>query len=239
MIPPWRPLEQMTPDDLVDLGTVGVAVLALLVSLVVAFYTVRSQRKMARTATYERLHEQLVSPATAAGRRELFLRGPSSHFPQPATTLPSRNEEISSREADLWDIMNQALAWYDTLGTYYEQRGVPRRKVLRAWFHPLIAIRPHAYRFLDHRSRQGIEQPWGSLQALLEAALWYKCRCRSCRLNGPVEPQHQPGYYKCGCASCRAVVRDFHMPETKPPLWVKSSVNVGCKRRWPGLQEGD
>lgn len=195
------------------------AALALLVSFAVAAYTVRSERRMAMMATYERVHEQLVQAGTASGRRALFLHAPNSTFPLPRSINHDETCDCG-QEPDLWDVMNEAMAWYDTLATYYRQGEVPRSVVLRAWYHPLIAARPHIYRFLDHRARQGIEQPWDALQCLLELCLWYRCRCRSCKLGSRPGPQGQPDSYSCECTACRGRQRRHPPVQTSRPWWL-------------------
>lgn len=216
------------------------AAVALLVSFAVAAYTVRSERKMAKMATYERIHEKLVSAETATGRRAIFVHAPSSTFP---TARSADHDKLCDcgEQPDLWDVMNQAMAWYDTLATYYRQREVPRRVVLRAWYHPLIAARPHIYRFLDHRSRQGIDQPWDALQELLEVCLWYSCGCRSCKSGARPAPQKLPGEYLCECDGCSD--RDRAHPPTAFDLPLRMrlrSILWGILQRpvsWSGLAE--
>lgn len=56
------------------------AALALLVSLAVAAYTVKSERKMAKMATYERLHEQLL-PADCDGETGSLLARTHQRLP--------------------------------------------------------------------------------------------------------------------------------------------------------------
>lgn len=228
-------LGPMEPKDWLALTLAG---LALLVSLVVAGYTVRSERKMAMMATYERIHEHLVEAHTATGRRALFLHAPTSNFPMSR----SSDHDVAcdcGQEPDLWDVMNSAIAWYDTLATYYRQREVPRRVVLRAWYHPLIAIRPHVYRFLDHRARQGIDQPWDALQSLLELCLWYRCGCRACERGGRPGPQSQPAAYCCECEACGGRLRSQPLIATRPPWWLPVMRVAGVlsrrPRSWAGL----
>lgn len=220
--------------ELKDWIAVSLAALALLVSLIVAGYTIRAERKMAQMATYERLHEQLVSPQTATGRRAIFLHSPTSAFPTPCSA-GHQNACDCGHDPDLWDVMNQAVAWYDTLGTYYRQRQVPRKVVLRAWYHPLIAIRPHIYRFLDHRVRQGIEQPWDSLQSLLELTLWYRCTCRTCTAGHRPAAQLQPSEYVCECSPCAGKSRMRPAIRTAEPRWISILRVTKRGKSWAGL----
>lgn len=213
------------------------AALALLVSFAVAAYTVHSERKMAKMATYERIHEQLVQAVTATGRRALFLHGPNSTFPVARSNIHDESCDCG-QEPDLWDVMNQAMAWYDTLATYYRQGEVPRSVALRAWYHPLIAARPHIYRFLDHRARQGIEQPWDALQSLLEICLWYRCRCRSCKAGGRPGPQLQPAGYSCECVPCQGRQRSHPPVETSRPWWLLLAPIANLIRKEPRSRAG-
>lgn len=228
-------LTAMEPKDWLALL---LAALALIISFVVAGYTVRSERKMAKLATYERLHEQLVSPETATGRRALFVHGPSSQFPSPRSAQHDEHCDCG-QDPDLWDVINQSIAWYDTLATYYMRGQIPRPTAMRAWYHPLIAIRPFIYRFLDHRARHGIEQPWDALQALLEETLWYSCNCRTCSGGSRPAPQDQPTKYYCVCTTCKHAKR-IHPPiETKRPARIRAAEYLhkfrGRHPAWAGL----
>jgi hypothetical protein len=66
-----------------DLSALAVSLIALVVSIVTAGQNVKATRQiaqdaashaeaMARIATYQRIHEMLVEPSAAAGRRRLF-----------------------------------------------------------------------------------------------------------------------------------------------------------------------
>lgn len=219
-------LTRLEPKDWIALV---LAALALIVSLAVAAYTVRSDTQKAKMATYERIHEQLVHPQTATGRRAIFLHAPDSSFPTSRTAL--HDEACDCGELpDLWDVMNQAVAWYDTLATYFRQREVPRRVVLRAWYHPLVAIRPHIYRFLDHRARQGIEQPWDALQSLLEVAVWYRCKCRTCMNGNRPDPQLRADLYECECEGCRGRPRMHPAYTSTSPWWLTLTHSIRLSR---------
>lgn len=229
----------MEPKDWMALV---LAALALLVSFAVAAYTVRSEKKMAKMANYERVHEHLVSPQTATGRRALFLHAPSSNFPTSRSRTHAKQCDCGD-SPDLWDVMNQAVAWYDTLGTYYREREVPRDVALRAWYHPLIAIRPHVYRFLDHRSRQGIEQPWDALQALLELTLWYRCKCRACSTGDRPAAQLYPRDYVCECELCHGRQRISPPASMFQPWWIPVAELLYLAKRkptpWAGLEKDE
>ncbi len=235
-------LNDLTLESISEIGTLVLAGVALIISLLVAYYTVRAERRMAKMATYERIHEQLVSLQAASGRRALFLHGDDSNFPLPRSESHSQVCSCGG-DPDLWDIINQSLALYDTLATYYLHREVPRKVVLDAWYHPLIAIRPHVYRFLDHRARQNIEQPWAALQILVDATLWYKCKCRVCSQGKRPPAQRQPSGYTCKCKMCSERERAYPAMETSRP-WSRGRAISSLRSKfgkgalpWAGLLE--
>jgi hypothetical protein len=118
---------------------------------------------MARVVTYQRLHEMLVDPQAAGGRRKLFVAHAAKAFPLPGEST--------------WDEINYALALYDTLGGYLSHGQVDEQIVLAAWHHPLVNIIEPTAAFVDHRRAHGVDQPWTYLHQLLEAAKAYECRC--------------------------------------------------------------
>ncbi|QLQ16092.1 MAG: hypothetical protein HZY73_11035 [Micropruina sp.] len=90
-----------------------IAALAVGVAVWSAWYTVRVARETssmalaeahqaAQAGTYQRLHEALVDPAAARGRRKLFMAARLMEFPAP--------------DHSDWDEVNYSLALYDTLG---------------------------------------------------------------------------------------------------------------------------
>ena len=146
-----------------DLLALLISLLALAVGLATTVIALVAARRQAQRDTYARMHEALVAPEVATGRRLLFL----AH----------RNGEMPKLTNPDWDKINQALALYDTLGTYYQRRLVPRRLLMAAWHHPLRAIKPPAHAFVEERRRNGITQPWPMLAYLLREADAYTCRC--------------------------------------------------------------
>lgn len=187
---------------------------ATVIGIAVATFTVARNQRWQRLQGYQRLHEKLVDPSAARGRRMLFLtyearrtaekqgrpvpplgaRAASCASPQGASVallaLPCPGCDAEQREYDAarytspgdpaWDEINYALALYDTLGGYVEQRLVPLQHVLRAWHHPLQSIAPVVAEFGAHRRGLGITQPWSYLDSLLAANDQYICRCRVC-----------------------------------------------------------
>jgi hypothetical protein len=118
---------------------------------------------LARASTYQRLHELLIDPRAAAGRRELFLAAASDSFP------------LLGEER--WDQINYSLALYDTVGGYIALGHVDADTVLAAWHHPLLNISEPARGFIEHRRALGIDQPWTYLHQLIAAAKEYNCSC--------------------------------------------------------------
>jgi hypothetical protein len=120
-------------------------------------------RTLAQSATYQRIHELLVDPKAAAGRRRLFQA-------EKAGCYPAIGENS-------WDEINYSLALYDTLGGYMNRDQVDGTVVLDAWHHPLANIAKPVREFVAHRRQQGVNQPWAHLMDLLSKAEAYECRC--------------------------------------------------------------
>lgn len=145
-----------------DLVALFLAVLGLAVSMFTVWLSVRQSRLDA----YTRMHEMLVSPETARGRRILFLAYARNQLPEPG-------------DAD-WDTINQSLAVYDTLAVYMRRRIVSERLVLSAWFHPLSSIKEPAEAWVRHRAEHGVRNPWPHLAWLLDRAEQYHARLGCC-----------------------------------------------------------
>jgi hypothetical protein len=143
-----------------------VALFLAVVGLVVSLLTVWISVQQARLGAYTRMHEMLISPETAKGRRILFQTY--------GKTLPAPGDEA-------WDAINQSLAMYDTLGVYVRRKIVSERLVLSAWFHPLCAIHEPAQAWVDHRARHGVRNPWPSLTWLLDRAERYHAKQGCCK----------------------------------------------------------
>jgi hypothetical protein len=153
---------------------VGVSLLALAVSIVTARQNLVGTRRiaedaarhdatLARMATYQRMHELLVDPVAASGRRRLFQAAQTGRFPDLG-------------EAD-WDAINYSLALYDTLGGYVHRGQVDEEVVLDAWHHPLANIAGPVRGFVAYRAKRGVHQPWAHLMQLLAKGEQYPCRC--------------------------------------------------------------
>lgn len=119
--------------------------------------------KLAKMAAYQRIHELLVDPKAAAGRRRLFQAARAKNFP--------------ALGEDGWDEINYSLALYDTLGGYMYRGQVDEDVVLDAWHHPLVNIAGPVREFMAHRQAQKVQQPWAHLMDLLSKAEQYQCRC--------------------------------------------------------------
>jgi hypothetical protein len=144
--------------------------------------TVGRTEAMARTATFQRMHEMLVDPKAARGRRLLFVAYKNGDF-------PALGEER-------WDEINYALALYDTLGGYVKNFQVDEELVITAWHHPLVNIAEPVRAFMAHREDNDVMQPWAYLHDLLRRASLFTCSCPSVELpvaasapNAPTAPR--------------------------------------------------
>ncbi len=155
-------------DDYLALFSLVVAAIAAAIAIWIAIYQVRATERSVKLQTYQRLHEALVSETPSRGRRKLFIARRTNTYP-------------TYTDGEDWDDINQALALYDTLGSYLYLKQVPEDVVLQAWYHPLKAIKPAIDDFKDHRSKLDIMQPWAYLQDLLDRVERHNCECPSCR----------------------------------------------------------
>jgi hypothetical protein len=169
------------PGEFASFWTDNKDLLALLVSLIalaVSIITSRqnlsatrriaqdaadNDRKLARAVTYQRIHELLVDPKAAAGRRRLFQAARDNRFP--------------ALGDDGWDEINYSLALYDTLAGYVHRGQVDEAVALDAWHHPLTNIAEPVRQFMTHREAQDVRQPWAHLMGLLAKAEQYECKC--------------------------------------------------------------
>jgi hypothetical protein len=157
-----------------DLLALAVSIVALAVSIIATRQNLKATRKiaqdaakdareLARAATYQRIHELLVDPKAAAGRRRLFQAATAQRF-------PALGEQG-------WDEINYSLALYDTLAGYVRRGDVDARVVLDAWHHPLANIAEPVRSFMVRRRHSNTPQPWAHLMDLLAQAERYKCTC--------------------------------------------------------------
>lgn len=137
------------------------ALLALGISLATVLIAVWA----ARATCYQRIHEALVDPQAARGRKLAFVSLASGQWP--------------SLESPEWDDLNQALALYDTLGVYVRRRYVPSGLVLENWSHPINTIGPAVSAFSEERARLGIRQYWTGYTYLAQRARG-ACSCSQC-----------------------------------------------------------
>lgn len=113
-------------------------------------------REATQAANFTRIHELLVDPKAASGRRLLF-----------SISIPKDCASLS--DAD-WDKINYSLALYDTLGGYVKHRLVDPDLALTLWRDPLVRIAPRARTFAEHRRHGGPTPPWEFLMDLLKMA---------------------------------------------------------------------
>jgi hypothetical protein len=130
----------------VEWGSVSIAALALVVSIWAAWYSTRRStsivEQLSQNDTFMRIHELLIDPQAAGGRRKLFLSFAAGDYPQPGSSD--------------WDDINYSLALYDTLGGYIHHGFVKDHMALASWHDPLVRIAEPARAFAAHR--QGDQQ---------------------------------------------------------------------------------
>ncbi|MFB6726023.1 hypothetical protein ACFCV3_37980 [Kribbella sp. NPDC056345] len=167
-----------------DLLALGVSLLALLLSIITARQNAKLTQEvarnsaahaesMARTATYQRIHELLIDPASARGRRRLFRSAQQGCFP--------------NLGEDGWDEINYSLALYDTLAGYMHRDQVDEHVVLEAWHHPLTNIAEPVRQFMAFRVAHGVNQPWSHLMQLIARAEQHICQCPDAESSGAPE----------------------------------------------------
>ena len=104
--------------------------------------------QLAKMAAYQRIHELLVDPKAAAGRR---------------TPVPSRKgtEIPCARRGWLGRDQLFPSPFARTRSGRYTYRGqVDEDVVLDAWHHRLVNIAGPVREFMAHRQAQKVEQPW-------------------------------------------------------------------------------
>jgi hypothetical protein len=170
-----------------DLLALIVSLAALAVSIITSKQNLTASRKiaeeaaahnlkLAKAATYQRIHELLVDPKAAAGRRRLFQAARVKQFP--------------ALGQDGWDEINYSLALYDTLAGYVYRQQVDEDVVLDAWHHPLVNIAGPVREFMTHRRTQDVLQPWAHLMGLLAKAEQYQCHCPTDAADAAVSTAH-------------------------------------------------
>lgn len=160
-----------TSADTADSGVsswiaITISVAALAVSVWSSFYAAERSRRtanqMAMNANYSRIHELLVDPKAAAGRRMLFISAKDGSFPRLGEPR--------------WDHINYALALYDTLGGYIRRGLIDKELALSAWYDPLRRIAAPARAFAERRQDGHSNPPWAHLMWLLTEAEEYRPR---------------------------------------------------------------
>ena len=144
-----------------------ISVIALLASAIATWSTLRHSSRSARLATFERIHEALIDPKAAGGRKLLYVGAKNGDFPK-----------LGDPE---WDQVNYALALYDTLGGYLAQGLVDKDVVTAAWYQPVTDIARPVEQFLAYRRSLGINQPWTYLLDLIDLMRNTTCPCRVCK----------------------------------------------------------
>src|SRR5690349_11846974 len=86
--------------DWLSQNTDLVALFLAVLGLALGLFTVWLSVHQARLGAYTRMHEMLIAPETARGRRILFIAHDRNELPEPGD--------------EAWDTINQSLAMYDT-----------------------------------------------------------------------------------------------------------------------------
>lgn len=163
----WHAEEVMQQEDqqsvmsvTVEWGSMSIAAMALAVSIWAAWYSTRRSvsiaKQLSQNDSFMRIHELLIDPRAASGRRRLFLVFTSGNFPEPGSSD--------------WDDINYSLALYDTLGGYIQHGFIQSRMALASWHDPLVRIAEPARAFAAHRQGDEPVRPWSFLMALLTEA---------------------------------------------------------------------
>lgn len=152
-------------DAIKDLVAIGLALLAIIVSLV----TVLISRRQQQAGSYLAIQELMLSDEVQRGRLLIYESGISGRIPPVGT-------------ADYYRIV-RALAVFDLLGAY-ARKGIVRREWVLDYWHPrLQALRP-GYELVNFRD----DGPYPNhgrpdLLDLIERAERYYCR-RQCCVDG-------------------------------------------------------
>jgi hypothetical protein len=158
-----------------DLLSLGIATLAVVLSLV----TVVLQRRQQQREAYRGIYEILMSEQLQRGRWLI--------------SRISRSEDLPKDRSPDSYLIYRTLGWFDTLAMYHQRRVVPRQWVMEVWHHPLRDIRSGAKVMLnDHLKRRHDYAPWLYLWPLLAAAVHYQSRLPCCHPQDLVPAGIQP-----------------------------------------------
>lgn len=166
--------------DAITLWATLANAIAVLTTVVVATRAIAANSSLQRQAAYQRLHERLIEPDVAKGRRLLIMthharlareatgetiplgyegRDPAKARPDYAYPLPTDED---------WDLVNHSLALLDTLGYYLKSGLIDQGTFAESWRTPLQNLRDPLLEFQKHRYALNIHQPWSYLSGMME-----------------------------------------------------------------------
>lgn len=103
------------------------------------------------------VHDRLTTADQQRGRRLVYV-------------MRERGTGAEKLSADEHELINSALAAFNTLGIYYHRRYVRREDVLDLWAASRVRIMPAAKPFLDHRGAAAGGATWPYLFVLADDA---------------------------------------------------------------------
>ena len=106
-----------------------------------------------------KVHDRLTTPDSQRGRRLIYMREQGLQPEQ----MPAEEHEL----------INGALAAFNTLGIYYHRRYVRRRDVMDLWAAALVRLMPAAEAFLAYRGAVPGGSTWPYMFSLAEDARDY------------------------------------------------------------------
>lgn len=175
-----------------DLLGIGIAFLAILVSLT----TVLISRRQQQARSFLAIQELMLSNDLQRGRLLIYSAGRSGNVPP--------------TDSDDFKLMIRALAVFDLMGVYARMRIIRRHWVLDYW-HPRLRVLRAGYEavnFKQYASYPNHERP--DLVELIDSAERYQCRRACCRQERPVLPTSGRGGEAAGMATSSP-------PEESPP----------------------
>jgi hypothetical protein len=150
-----------------DLLAIGIAVVAVILSVV----TVLIQRRQQREHAFQQIHEILMTPEHQHGRWLMWTIAESGRLPDQGSP-------------DYY-LINRTLGMLDLLAQYAREGVVPRRWVLERWHHPLQQMAVAVRLLVDERVAVARWRPWPDLGWLIRETATYRSSLGCCL---PAEP---------------------------------------------------
>ncbi len=129
-------------------------------AMVLSLYAFIHSRRKDKRDLFLRMHEQLVSPDKQRGRRLIY-------------DMAATGRSVDDLTADEYEAINNALAYLDVLGVYYNNRYIRREDVMEMWALPIVRLMQAARPFLEHRDENQGTPVWPRLRNLAEDAQRY------------------------------------------------------------------